>query len=106
VDHGKVIADDTLRGLEKLVPESRRLVVELDDADGAPWLADLRAVAGVEAADVSDHTLRVSLADLARAPEVLAFLAGRKQRFTHFGTERTDLEGIFLALTGRNLRDA
>jgi hypothetical protein len=37
---------------------------------------------------------------------VLAFLAGRQQRFGHFATERVDLEDIFLTLTGRNLRDA
>ncbi len=106
VDHGKVIADDTLRGLEKLVPAARLLVVELEAADGTPWLGDLRALACVERAEISDHTLRVTLADLADAPDVLAFLASRQQRFTHFGTERADLEGIFLSLTGRNLRDA
>jgi hypothetical protein len=47
----------------------------------------------------------VTLDDLTRAPEVLGFLAARRQRFTHFATERVDLEDIFLSLTGRNLRD-
>jgi ABC-2 type transport system ATP-binding protein len=105
IDHGKVIADDTLRGLERLVPSSRRLTVELDGGD-ARWLEELRAQGGVEAADLGDQKLSVTLADLARAPEVLAFLAGKGQRFSHFATERTDLEGIFLHLTGRALRDA
>jgi len=105
VDHGKVIADDNLRGLEKLVPPTRTLLVDLD-GDGAPWLAELRAFAGVEGADVGDGRLAVKLVDLARAPAVLGFLTDKQQAFHHFATERADLEAIFLQLTGRKLRDA
>jgi len=107
VDHGKVIADDTLRGLERRVPPSRRLLVDLADGAAAEWLPDLRALPGIEAADVdAKHQLTVALADLARAPAVLDFLAARGQAFQHFATERADLEAIFLQLTGRKLRDA
>jgi ABC-2 type transport system ATP-binding protein len=109
VDHGKVVADDTLRGLEKLAPPTRRMTVTLDDgaaAASAAWLADLRVLAGVETAQLKDQTLAVTLDDLARAPAVLEFLAARQQRFGHFATERVDLEDIFLNLTGRHLRDA
>jgi ABC-2 type transport system ATP-binding protein len=105
VDHGKVIADDTLRGLERLAPPSRRLLVDLDGAE-APWLAELRALAGVEEAALDDGRLAVTLTELERAPAVLGFLAERKQPFHHFATERADLETIFLQLTGRHLRDA
>jgi ABC-2 type transport system ATP-binding protein len=109
VDHGKVVADDTLRGLEKLAPPSRRMTVTLDDGAAAAsdaWLADLRALTGVESAQLKDQTLGVTLHDLAHAPRVLEFLAAREQRFGHFATERVDLEDIFLTLTGRHLRDA
>jgi ABC-2 type transport system ATP-binding protein len=105
VDHGKVVADDSLRGLEKLAPPTRRLTVALDDTTGT-WLADLRTLVGVETAEIQDQNLSVTLDDLARAPGVLAFLTERQQRFTHFATERVDLEDIFLNLTGRHLRDA
>jgi ABC-2 type transport system ATP-binding protein len=106
VDHGKVVADDTLRGLQKLAPPSRRMTVALDEIAPVAWLPELRALAGVEVAEVTEHELSVTLDDLARAPSVLAFLAERHQRFSHFATERVDLEGIFLSLTGRNLRDS
>jgi ABC-2 type transport system ATP-binding protein len=105
VDHGKVIADDTLRGLEKAVPPSRVLTVEIEEAASPAWLPDLRALSGVESAELADQILRVTLADLARAPAVLAFLGERRQRFSHFRTERADLEDIFLQLTGHTLRD-
>jgi ABC-2 type transport system ATP-binding protein len=108
VDHGKVVADDTLRGLEKLAPPTRRLTVALEDSTDAPaaWLEELRRLTGVETAEIAQQNLSVTLDDLARAPGVLAFLAERRQRFTHFATERVDLEDIFLNLTGRHLRDA
>jgi ABC-2 type transport system ATP-binding protein len=106
VDHGAVVADDTLRGLERRVPPARQLTVEIEPGGEAPgWLPELRALAGVEAVELADHTLSVTLADLARASAVLAFLDARRQRFTHFRTERADLEDIFLQLTGRTLRD-
>jgi len=105
VDHGKVVADDSLRGLEKLAPPTRRMTVALEDTTSTAWLDELRTLAGIEAAEVANHSLSVTLDDLAGAPKVLAFLAQRQQRFTHFATERIDLEGIFLTLTGRNLRD-
>jgi ABC-2 type transport system ATP-binding protein len=105
VDHGKVIADDTLRGLEQATPPARVLTVEIDAAAPPTWLPDLRGLPGVEAADLADQTLRVTLADLEGAPAVLAFLRDRRQRFTHFSTERADLEDIFLRLTGHTLRD-
>ena len=108
VDHGVVIADDTLRGLEQARPPTRRLTVELAaPADGAPpaWLPDLRALAGIESAEISGETLAVTLVDLERVPAVLGFLGERRQRFTHVATERADLEDIFLSLTGHTLRD-
>ncbi|MCA9514397.1 MAG: hypothetical protein KC635_05600, partial [Myxococcales bacterium] len=114
VDHGKVIADDDLRGLERRLPESRRLTVDLDvvlardpapDAAAPAWLAELAREPGVEAAAVAAGRLTVDLAELSRAPAVLAFLSAHGQPFTHFATERADLESIFLALTGRTLRD-
>jgi len=105
VDHGKVIADDTLRGLEKAVPPARRLIVEIDSAGPPAWLPDLRSLGGVESAELADQTLSVTLAELDSAPAVLAFLREKRQRFTHFRTERADLEDIFLQLTGHTLRD-
>ena len=107
VDHGQVVADDDLRGLARRLPDTRTLSVELDGAhDDAPaWLAALRAELAAEAADLAAGRLTVTLAELTRAPDVLTFLTGHGQPFTHFATERADLEDIFLALTGRTLRD-
>src|SRR5580692_12914026 len=45
MDHGKVIADDTLQGLHRLVPVANLLTVELENAHLNA--DDLRSVAGV-----------------------------------------------------------
>lgn len=108
LDRGRVVANDTLRGLYRLLPATNRLAIELDvsDGDGA-WAQSLRSVPGV--ADVVFHegTLSVGTSDLVTAaPAILGWLAEHGRPFSHVTTERADLEGVFLSLTGRSLRDS
>jgi ABC-2 type transport system ATP-binding protein len=108
VDHGRVIANDTVRGLYGLLPASRRLSVELrGEAKADPALvAATRALPAVAAAEIADGTLSVALDDLAAgAPGVLALLQQRGVPYDHVVSERGDLETVFLTLTGRKLRD-
>ncbi|HKA88545.1 MAG TPA: ABC transporter ATP-binding protein [Haliangiales bacterium] len=104
MDHGKVVANDTLRGLSARMPARRLLRVELA-APGDGWLAELGSRPGVESASLADGVLTVGLTDLGLSGEILAWLAGRGLAIEHVATEKADLEGIFLALTGRELRD-
>jgi ABC-2 type transport system ATP-binding protein len=104
IDRGKVIADDTLQGLYRLLPATNMLVVELED--GGPSMADLRSLASVESADLLGSQLKVGIRDLAAgAPSVLQWLADHGHQYRHVVSERADLETVFLTLTGRSLRD-
>jgi ABC-2 type transport system ATP-binding protein len=105
VDHGRVIANDTVRGLYGLLPASRRLSVELRGA--ADGLAEaVAALASVESAEVKDGVLGAVLRDLSTgAPAVLGVLQERGVSYDHVVSERGDLETVFLTLTGRKLRD-
>lgn len=106
LDHGKVVASDTLRGLYKLMPAANRIVVELDDQSGGPWVDEVRALPGVVDARLDGGSLRVGLDDLTAAtPTVLGWLSSRGHSYGHLATERADLESVFLSLTGRSLRD-
>jgi ABC-2 type transport system ATP-binding protein len=108
VDHGRVIANDTVRGLYGLLPASRRLSVELrGEAKANPeLLAATRALPAVASADVADGVLTVALDDLAAgALGVLSLLQERGVAYDHVVSERGDLETVFLTLTGRTLRD-
>jgi ABC-2 type transport system ATP-binding protein len=52
VDHGRVIASDTVRGFYAMLPPSRRVAVELAADPGDDVLAALRAVPAVKSAEV------------------------------------------------------
>ncbi len=110
VDHGKVVADDTLPGLYRLLPVTNLLLIELDiDLDQAPNgfpLAELRALPGVHSAELVAGTLRVGVQDLSvQTPRVLEWLVEHRHPYHHVASERADLETVFLTLTGRSLRD-
>ena len=106
LDHGRVVADDTLRGLYRLLPAPNQINVELDEPVDGPWLDTLRSVPGVLDVRLECATLRVGVTDLTSAtPAVLGWLGGNGRGFSHVDTERPDLESVFLSLTGRSLRD-
>jgi ABC-2 type transport system ATP-binding protein len=106
VDHGRVIANDTVRGLYGLLPASRRLSVELRGEAGPGLVDAVRALPAVASAEVADGILTVALDDLAAgAPAVLSLLQQRGVAYDHVVSERGDLETVFLTLTGRTLRD-
>jgi len=106
IDHGKVIADDTLQGLHTLLPVTNIIAIELDHADGFKPEAML-ALAGVKSAALEQGTLRVGVHDLSRdAPGILRWLAENGHSYHHVSSERPDLETVFLTLTGRSLRDS
>jgi ABC-2 type transport system ATP-binding protein len=105
MDHGKVIADDTLKGLYRLMPARNVVVIELEDGV-EPDLRGLESLAGVTGAALVHGSLRVGVTSLApTTASVLEWLSQRGHSYRHVVTERADLETVFLALTGRTLRD-
>ena len=108
IDHGKVIADDTLQGLYRLLPVTNLLSIELENASGiGPLMVErLRTVAGVRSAGLTESILKVGVHDLsADAPGILQWLVSNGHTYSHVVSERPDLETVFLSLTGRSLRD-
>jgi ABC-2 type transport system ATP-binding protein len=100
MDHGKVIANDTLAGLLRLAPVENFVVIDLA-ADGFAGLEAVRGLAGVKEAFLVGRQLRVGLASLRDLAPLLQSLPG----IEHVQTERPTLETVFLHLTGRTLRD-
>jgi ABC-2 type transport system ATP-binding protein len=106
LDHGEVVADDTLAGLSSRVPARNVLKVELEGVADGSWIGDLAGLPVVSSAVFEGNVLKVVVTDLgAGSASVLAWLAERGFRVSFVGSARADLETVFLALTGRALRD-
>ena len=107
VDHGKVIASDTLDGLRRLLPTGNRLRVEFAAPLPSEVLAGLQSLPGVASAAMEGERLALALDDLARGGAAsLAWLSAQGTAVTGVASERVALEDVFLALTGRSLRDS
>jgi ABC-2 type transport system ATP-binding protein len=107
IDHGKIIADDTLQALNRLVPARSLLTVEFEDGVRNGLRAEeLEQVPGVESAELRAGGARIGVRDLATdSAAILQWLAQRGYRVQHLTSERANLETVFLTLTGRSLRD-
>ena len=106
IDHGKMIANDTLQGLHKLLPVTNVIAIDLVHADGFKP-DEMLALPEVKSAELKEGTLRVGVHDLSRgAPGVLRWLAENGHSYHHVSSEQPDLETVFLTLTGRSLRDS
>jgi ABC-2 type transport system ATP-binding protein len=111
IDHGRVIADDTLRGIQQKVAVRSAIRIELPapmgKADGVEMLLmRIREIPGVSSAVLDDMSLDIAMTGLDVAPAILGWLSSHGYRYTHFVSERASLENVFLSLTGRTLRDA
>ena len=103
VDHGRVVAQGTLDELVRRLPAGQKLTLTLD---GTPDADALRALPGVRQVVQAGERWDIALDDLGRdAPSLLAWLAGQPVALRHLASGRANLEDVFLALTGRALRD-
>jgi ABC-2 type transport system ATP-binding protein len=103
IDHGNVLASDTLQGLYRLLPATESLELEVEGCVDVKMLA---REPGVKSAEQTDSKLTVGIDDLSRAsPIVLTWLAARGHVVHRVTSGRATLENVFLALTGRQLRD-
>jgi len=105
IDHGKVLADETPAALYRRLPAQAALRIELAAPPAEALAAGLRALPGVASVSLDGAGLTVLLASTEVAMAVMAWLHAQGCRPSHFATARTNLEEIFLNLTGRSLRD-
>ena len=109
VDHGKVLADDTLSGLLARAPASGRLLLDIDGAWPAAAEDALRRVNGIRNLSIEGDHIALDLdgqGNLAAASaEAICIVAAADVTLRSIASERASLESVFLALTGRSLRD-
>ncbi len=107
IDHGKVIANDSLDAVRRLVPGVNVLEIGVDNPGAGRWAEGLRAIRGVADVEWNGAALRVTVEDLlGDSPAVLMWLRENGYRCSHIASQRADLETVFLTLTGRSVRNA
>jgi len=108
MDHGRVIALDTPRAL--IASLGAEHVVEFALVDGAaraPDVEELAGLPGVHAVRSGPDRTALTVAAVHRAvPALLALLERRGAELSLLATHHATLEDVFVALTGRQLRDA
>jgi ABC-2 type transport system ATP-binding protein len=103
IDHGRVVASGSLPSLLATLPAANTLQLDIEGVlDPQPLLA----LPGVHAAKLDAGRLSLALDDLTRdAPAVWQAVAAAGVQVRHVSSGRANLEDVFLALTGRQLRD-
>jgi len=103
MDHGRVVANDTLSGLLARLPHSEVLQLDVGstvDCEG------LRALAGVVDAHETQGVIHVRLKNMgSEAARVLDWCHQKSLVVRRINSARANLEDVFLALTGSQLRD-
>ena len=106
MDHGSVIARGTPRELIASIGVEHVVEFSTGPASHALDLEAVRRLPGVRDAQPDNHGVRVQATELHRAvPALLAELVRQGLPLTELRTRSATLEDVFVALTGRHLRD-
>ncbi len=103
IDHGRLVACDTLPNLLQRLPA--RIRFRIGQA-GAALHDELARLHGAGLRSIDDATLELECTALPPTlTRLLAILQQHHTELTHLETEEPNLEKVFLHLTGRGLRD-
>ena len=107
IDHGKVIADDTVRGLYRRLPASQAVVLEFDGpAPAESLMAGLARLPGISSLEYTAGGIQIETDDFGTPlAQVLGIIANHGLHVASVHTAKVSLENVFIALTGHALRD-
>lgn len=106
LDNGKQIALGTPRELIASIGAEHMVAFSAGDNAGKLDIAALRRVAGVRDVRTENGTVEMQVTELHRAvPAILDELSRQRIPLTELSTHSATLEDVFVALTGRHLRD-
>jgi ABC-2 type transport system ATP-binding protein len=107
IDHGRVIANDTVRGLYKLLPGSRSVELQFDgQLPNEGLLGSLAALPGIAGISHIEGGVRIEAQDFtASLARALDIIGAQGLQVMSVRSGRTTLEDVFISLTGHGLRD-
>jgi len=108
MDHGKLIAMGTQEELTQLAGgrDIVRMAVDFNSSDSAALAQRLQAVAGVQQVVVKDESLILQMSEAdALLADIIVAVSRAGAHVRRLEIQEPNLEGVFLHLTGRALRD-
>ncbi|HTX75917.1 MAG TPA: ABC transporter ATP-binding protein [Terracidiphilus sp.] len=106
MDHGRIIALGTPQQLIASVGGDHIVEFAVSPAGATLDIAALTAIPGVQSHRVDAGTHQLCVSDLhTTVPRIFDVLDGQGLKLAEFRTHSATLEDVFVALTGRNLRD-
>ena len=107
MDHGRVIAQGSPRALIASLGAEHMVEFALAGGAAAPGHDELEQLPGVRAVRAGPDRVALTVSEVHRAvPALLALLEQRGSELSMLATHHATLEDVFVALTGRQLRDA
>jgi ABC-2 type transport system ATP-binding protein len=106
MDHGKIIAEGTKDELEELVTNRNLLLVTVAEGWDRLDRENLKTIPGVSDVELDGNLVKVTSArEVDVLDPVIRYFGSHGMRIRNVESRVPDLETVFLALTGRSLRD-
>lgn len=103
MDEGQIVAQGTLQELRQIIEEHWFIKMRLI---GEVPMDELRLIDGIEQIDIKDFNYRFSCKQKKnQLRDLLDILIHHHVEISDMSIDEADLEDIFLALTGKSLRD-
>lgn len=105
IDHGKVIAEGTLEKLKSMISFEESLEIQLSSVNYT--LVDLiKSISGVKDVFVNESTLTIiSEKNSKNLSRIIDVISNSESEILSLNIDKPTLEGVFLTLTGKKLRD-
>lgn len=105
IDHGKVIAEGTSDELKAIVTDKNTVVVTVSGIEQVN-AEEINNIRGVQSVQIDEDMVKInSSKDINNLDKVILYFTQNSIKIKNIENKIPDLETVFLALTGRKLRD-
>lgn len=105
IDHGKIIASDSLQALREISRDHASVEIELQDNDNEELVRQIIAKSSFKVEHIKDKLVFRTGTPQVSLPEILETVTKTGLKVQKVEIHAPNLESVFLDLTGRRLRD-
>ncbi|NLV36909.1 MAG: ABC transporter ATP-binding protein [Clostridiaceae bacterium] len=106
MDHGKVIALGTCKELEDLISDRNIVLITVMDLLSGIKEDDIKQIPGVDAVEIEENIIKISsFREVSNMDKIINYFTSNGISIKSLESKMPDLEAVFLAMTGRKLRD-